>query len=192
MTELLFATHNQNKVEEIRALLPQFKVLSLKDVNFNEEIEETGTTLEENASLKAQTVFEKTGKACFADDTGLEVVALNGDPGVYSARYAGEPANSENNMDKLLAALDGENDRSAAFRTVISFVDENGLKINFEGSVEGEILMERTGNGGFGYDPVFKPNGYEQSFAEMTPVQKNEISHRGRAINRFVEYLRMR
>ena len=188
--DLIFATHNQNKVEEIRALLPHFNISSLSDVGYNEEIEETGKTLEENAELKAKTVFEKTGKACFADDTGLEVEALNKEPGVYSARYAGEPTNSENNMDKVLNKLSSKENRNAAFRTVISFVNENGESIHFEGSVEGEILEERAGEAGFGYDPIFRPNGYEQSFAEMTPVQKNEISHRGKAVARFVEYLR--
>lgn len=188
--DLIFATHNQNKVEEIRALLPHFKISSLSDVGYDEEIEETGETLEENAELKAKTVFEKTGKACFADDTGLEVEALDKKPGVYSARFAGEPANSENNMDKVLSLLSAEENRNAAFRTVIAFVNDQGESIHFEGSVEGKILQERAGNAGFGYDPIFKPNGFEQSFAEMTPVQKNEISHRGKAVARFVEYLR--
>ena len=190
--DLIFATHNQNKVEEIRALLPHFNISSLSDVGYNEEIEETGKTLEENAELKAKTVLEKTGKACFADDTGLEVEALNNEPGVYSARYAGEPANSENNMDKVLSKLSANENRNAAFRTVIAFVDETGASTHFEGSVEGEILKERAGGAGFGYDPIFRPMGYEQSFAEMTPVRKNEISHRGKAVARFVEYLRRR
>lgn len=190
MKELIFATHNQNKVTEICALLPMFNIMSLEDIGFHQEIPETGNTLMENALLKARTVFEQTGKACFADDTGLEVDALDGAPGVFSARYAGEGNNAEANMSKLLDQMQPKTDRSAAFKTVIAYVDENGKEHFFEGTVEGEILKQKQGDGGFGYDPIFKPIGYEQSFAEMTPIQKNEISHRGRAVARFVKFLR--
>lgn len=190
MNELIFATHNKNKTDEIRAILPQYKLQSLADINYNDEIEETGQTLKENALIKAQTIFDKLGKPCFADDTGLEVDALNGAPGVYSARYAGKDADSEKNMSKLLAELSDKDDRSAAFKTVIAYIDEKGAPHFFEGTVEGEIIFEKLGDGGFGYDPLFKPAGYEQTFAQMTPIQKNEISHRSRAMALFVSYLR--
>lgn len=190
MKELIFATHNPNKAEEIQEMLPEFAVQSLADIDFANEIPETGDTLEENALIKARTIFGKTNKACFADDTGLEVEALDGAPGVYSARYAGDEADPEKNMTKLLKELEGKSFRNAAFRTVIAYIDAAGKQQLFEGSVSGEILEERTGEGGFGYDPIFKPMGYDQSFAEMTPIQKNEISHRGRAVKRFVEFLR--
>ncbi len=191
MNELIFATHNENKTNEIRAILPQYKVQSLADINFTEEIEETGKTLKENALIKAKTIFDKLGKPCFADDTGLEVHSLGGAPGVYSARYAGKEANAENNMQKLLTELKDKKDRSAAFKTVIAYVDANGAPHFFEGTVEGEIVFEKAGDRGFGYDPLFKPAGYEQTFAQMTPIQKNEISHRSRAVALFVAYLRM-
>lgn len=191
MNELIFATHNQNKTEEIRAILPQYKVLSLADIKYTDEIDETGTTLRANALIKAQTIFDALGKPCFADDTGLEVHALGGAPGVYSARYAGVPSNAENNMAKLLQELAGAEDRSAAFKTVIAFIDEGGHPHFFEGTVEGDIVFEKAGDKGFGYDPLFRPAGYEQTFAEMTPIQKNEISHRSRAVALFVSYLRM-
>lgn len=190
MKEIIFATHNQHKTDEIRALLPHFKVSSLSDIGLMEEIPETGKTLQENALIKAQTIFDKTGKACFADDTGLEVDALDGAPGVYSARYSGKDANAQKNMDKLLQELKTHDDRTASFKTVIAYVDENGKPYFFEGTVQGEILKEKIGEGGFGYDPVFRPMGFEQTFAEMTPIQKNEISHRGRAVARFVQFLR--
>lgn len=190
MNDLIFATHNQNKTDEIRAILPQYNLQSLADIGFTEEIEETGKTLKENALIKAQTIFDKLGKPCFADDTGLEVHALGGAPGVYSARYSGKDANSEKNMDKLLSELSAKHDRSAAFKTVIAYIDENGAPHFFEGTVEGEIIFEKRGERGFGYDPLFVPAGYEQTFAQMTPIQKNEISHRSRAVALFVSYLR--
>ncbi len=190
MNELIFATHNQNKTDEIRAILPQYNLQSLADISFTDEIEETGKTLKENALIKAQTIFDKLGKACFADDTGLEVDALNGAPGVYSARYAGNEADSEKNMTKLLAELANKDDRSAAFKTVIAYIDAAGASHLFEGTVEGEIVFEKMGDSGFGYDPIFKPAGYEQTFAQMTPIQKNEISHRSRAVALFISFLR--
>lgn len=190
MNEIIFATHNQNKAQEIRALLPQFEIHSLADIGFLKEIPETGDTLKKNALIKAMTIFEATGKSCFADDTGLEVDALNGAPGVYSARYAGEDAHAENNMAKLLVELKNQENRTAAFKTVIAYIDQEGQAHYFEGTVEGEILSQKMGEKGFGYDPLFRPIGYEQSFAQMTPIQKNEISHRARAVSLFVRFLR--
>ena len=187
--ELIFATHNANKAKEVKSLLPHLEVKSLSEIGFHDDIPETGSKLEENALIKARTIHKATGKACFADDTGLEVEALGGAPGVYSARYAGEEANSENNMDKLLADLDAMTNRNAQFRTVIAYINSEGKEELFEGSVKGEILKERRGDKGFGYDPIFLPQGEEQSFAEMTAEQKNQLSHRGRAMRKLVGYL---
>lgn len=187
--ELIFATHNANKASEVKALLPHLEVKSLSEIGFHDDIPETGTRLEENALIKARTIHKATGKACFADDTGLEVEALGGAPGVYSARYAGEEANSENNMDKLLADLDAMTNRNAQFRTVIAYINNEGHEKLFEGLVQGQILRARQGGEGFGYDPIFLPEGENQSFAEMTAEQKNSMSHRGRAMRKLVEYL---
>ena len=153
-----------------------------------EDIAETGTTLEENALIKSQYIYQKTGLSCFADDTGLEVEALGGRPGVYSARYAGEHATAEDNMQKLLSEMEGQKNRNARFRTVISLILD-GEEYSFEGKVVGEILHQKTGIDGFGYDPIFKPIGYDQSFAEMTMKQKNEISHRGVAVKKLIHFL---
>ncbi|WP_417601687.1 RdgB/HAM1 family non-canonical purine NTP pyrophosphatase [Owenweeksia hongkongensis] len=189
MNELIFATHNANKAKEVKVLLPHLKVQSLSEIGFYDEIPETGETLQDNALIKARTIFKATGKPCFADDTGLEVEALNGAPGVYSARYAGEGANSENNMDKLLAELEGKENRKAQFRTVIAYIDNAGREHLFEGSVQGEILKARQGGEGFGYDPIFLPEGETESFAEMSAVRKNTMSHRGRAMRKLIQYL---
>ncbi|WP_417591570.1 RdgB/HAM1 family non-canonical purine NTP pyrophosphatase [Owenweeksia hongkongensis] len=189
MNELIFATHNANKAKEVKVLLPHLKVQSLSEIGFYDEIPETGETLQDNALIKARTIFKATGKPCFADDTGLEAEALNGAPGVYSARYAGEGANSENNMDKLLAELDGKENRKAQFRTVIAYIDNVGREHLFEGSVQGEILKARQGGEGFGYDPIFLPEGETESFAEMSAVRKNTMSHRGRAMQKLIQYL---
>ncbi|AEV32378.1 non-canonical purine NTP pyrophosphatase, rdgB/HAM1 family [Owenweeksia hongkongensis DSM 17368] len=189
MNELIFATHNANKAKEVKVLLPHLKVQSLSEIGFYDEIPETGETLQDNALIKARTIFKTTGKPCFADDTGLEVEALNGAPGVYSARYAGEGANSENNMDKLLTELDGKENRKAQFRTVIAYIDNTGKEHLFEGSVQGEILKARQGGEGFGYDPIFLPEGETESFAEMSAVRKNTMSHRGRAMRKLTQYL---
>ena len=187
--EIVFASNNAHKLEEVRSKLPQqFKVLSLKDVLGDVDIPETGDTLDENASIKSRYVFERTGKNCFSDDTGLEISALNGDPGVYSARYAGENCSFQDNMDKVLRNMDGTEDRSACFRTVISLILD-GEEHFFEGRVDGEILTREHGEEGFGYDPIFRPNGFEQSFAQMSLAQKNEISHRGKAVQKLVEFL---
>ncbi|MCB9192548.1 MAG: non-canonical purine NTP diphosphatase [Flavobacteriales bacterium] len=186
--EIVFASNNAHKLEEVRSKLPkEFTVLSLKDVLGDVDIPETGDTLDENASIKSRYVFERTGKNCFSDDTGLEIAALNGKPGVYSARYAGEGCSFQGNMDKVLAKMEGAKDRSACFRTVISLI-LNGEEYFFEGRVDGEILTEEHGEKGFGYDPIFRPDGFEESFAEMSMDQKNEISHRGRAVQKLVEF----
>ncbi len=186
---LVFASHNINKVKEIRALLPSYSVLSLGDLGFTEDIAETGKTLEENAEIKALRIYQEFRKPVFADDTGLLVEALKGAPGVFSARYAGEDANANSNMDKLLTALEGEINRKAHFKTSICFINELGNTRFFEGRVDGEILRTKTGDGGFGYDPIFKAEGEQLSFAEMDSRAKNKISHRGRALQKLISFL---
>ena len=186
---LVFTSHNANKVIEIRALLPNYEVLSLSDLGFHENIPETGQTLEANAEIKAQRIFKEFAKPVFADDTGLLIDALDGAPGVYSARYAGADANAEANMRKLLQALKGEANRKAHFKTSICFINELGESRFFEGRVDGEILTEKTGEKGFGYDPLFKADGESLSFAEMSSAAKNKISHRGRALAAFIHFL---
>jgi XTP/dITP diphosphohydrolase len=188
--ELVFATNNTHKLEELQAIMGnRIKLLSLKDIGCDEEIPEDQATLEGNASQKAFYIYNKYGYNCFADDTGLEIEALNGEPGVYSARYAGEEKNAESNMDKVLAGLLKIKNRNARFRTVISLVID-GIEKQFEGIVEGSILNEKRGISGFGYDPVFQPSGYTKTFAEMNLTDKNEISHRGRAVEKLVLYLK--
>ncbi len=188
--ELVFATNNKHKLEELQAILGnEFKLLSLKDINCSEDIPEEQPTLEGNASQKAFYIFNKFGYNCFADDTGLEIEALGGEPGVYSARYAGETKSAEANMDKVLSKLEKINNRKARFRTVISLII-NGEEKQFEGIVRGEMLHEKKGGSGFGYDPIFKPEGFDVSFAEMEPVEKNKISHRGRAVRKLIDFLK--
>lgn len=188
--KLVFATHNQHKLQEVSLLLPEsIELLSLNDIGCNEEIHETGETLENNAKIKANFVTSKYGYDCFADDTGLLVDALNGAPGVFSARYAGEQKDVNDNMDKLLAELKDKSNRSARFKTVI-IMNLNGEQKNFEGSIEGEILKERKGKKGFGYDPIFQPLGYDQTFAQLPLVIKNSISHRGKAMQELITYLK--
>ncbi len=187
--KLVFATHNQNKFAEVKKLIPaHIDLVSLTDIGCTEEIPETGKTLEENAHIKADYVTENFDLPCFADDTGLLVDALHGIPGVFSSRYAGEQKSSEDNMDKLLAALKGENDRKARFTTIIA-LNINKERHTFTGSVEGEILMEKQGDGGFGYDPLFRPAGYEKTFAELSVATKNQIGHRGKAIRQLLRFL---
>jgi XTP/dITP diphosphohydrolase len=187
--QLVFATANLNKIKEIQALIPQtIKLLSLTDIGCFEEIPETKDTIEDNASQKAFYVYNKYHYNCFADDTGLEVEALNGRPGVFSARYAGEEKNADANMDKILNELNGITNRKARFKTVISLVID-GKEEQFAGIVNGEILTEKRGKGGFGYDPIFKPENGDRSFAEMELSEKNKISHRAIAVNNLVEYL---
>ena len=170
-------------------LEPDFRILSLEDIGCSEELPETSRTIEGNSIQKAAYVFEKYRMACIADDTGLEVTALNGEPGVYSARYAGDHKNSDDNINLLLSRLGNSTDRQARFKTVITLLSAKGLKA-FEGTIDGHILFERRGRGGFGYDPVFQPTGYDKTLAEMTLQEKNQISHRGLAIKKLVQYLR--
>lgn len=192
--KIVFATNNSHKLEEIRQILGKsIEVLSLADINCHEDIPETAPTIEGNAMMKARYVYDKYGTPCFADDTGLEVEALDGVPGVYSARYAGgEGHDSEANMRKLLHELEGKENRRAQFRTVIALIEQKDGKPvahTFEGKIEGHISDEKRGTSGFGYDPIFVPEGYEQSFAELGNEIKNKISHRARAVARLAEYL---
>ncbi|MGB5238032.1 MAG: non-canonical purine NTP diphosphatase [Flavobacteriaceae bacterium] len=187
--KLVFATQNQNKIKEVRLLLPaKFELLSLKDIGCFEDIPETEPTLEGNAILKAQYVYDHYGYPGFADDTGLLVEALNGAPGVFSARYAGDQKNSEDNIDKILSKLKGIDNRKACFITVIALKTYNQLHL-FKGEVKGNIEQQRRGNNGFGYDPIFRPEGYIETFAEMSVLLKNEISHRGRALKKLRAHL---
>ncbi len=189
-TQIVFATNNRHKLRELQHLAGNLvKLLSLEDIGCLEEIAETDPTLEGNASLKAFHVYKNYGYNCFADDTGLEVEALNGEPGVFSARYAGEDKDPVANMNKLLLRLKGMENRKARFRTVISLVID-GREVRFEGIVNGTILPEPRGNEGFGYDPVFLPEGYTRSFAEMDLHEKNQISHRARAVQKLVRWLK--
>ena len=207
--KIVFATNNEHKLSEIRAILgPSFDVVSLADIGCHEDIPETGQTLEENALMKAEYIYNKYHLSCFADDTGLEVEALNGAPGVYSARYAaivpaGEPAgpshDSEANMARLLRELANNNNRKARFRTVIALIEKKdvcpcgctSIKVvhKFEGIVNGEITREKSGAEGFGYDPIFRPDGYDKTFAELGADIKNQISHRARATAKLCEFL---
>lgn len=190
MKKLVFATNNVHKLEEIRAILgDKVEILSLNDIDCHADIPETADTLQGNAALKAQYIYENYGLDCFADDTGLEVEALNGAPGIYSARYAGgEGHDSEANMKKLLSEMQDKDNRKARFRTVICLI-EGGKENFFEGIVNGSIIRERKGGAGFGYDPVFMPDGYSETFAEMGNDEKNKISHRARAVQKLCEYL---
>lgn len=189
MKQIVFATNNDHKLEEVRAILSnKYDILSLKEIGCDEEIEETGTTLEANALIKARYVKERYGYDCFADDTGLEVEALNGAPGVYSARYAGEEKSSMSNMKRLLSELEGVENRKARFRTVIAWVDDKGERLH-EGEVCGTIVDTLRGSRGFGYDPIFVPEGFDSTFAELSGETKNAISHRGRAVQKLVEWL---
>ncbi|WP_339710657.1 non-canonical purine NTP diphosphatase [uncultured Kriegella sp.] len=187
--KIVFATNNQNKLDEVKLLIPQhINLLSLQDIGCNADIEESATTLEGNAQLKADYVTTNFGYPCFADDTGLLVASLNGEPGVLSARYAGEQKSSNDNMDKLLTALKDKKSRAARFKTVIALNLEDQRKF-FTGIVEGEIIHSKKGTKGFGYDPIFRPNGYNKTFAELSLQIKNSISHRGQAIKQLIDYL---
>ena len=187
--KLVFATNNLNKLSEIRSLVPVgIEILSLKDINCNEDLPETNPTLQENALQKARYVFNKYGFNCFADDTGLEIEALGGEPGVYSARYAGEDCSAEDNMKKVLDKLEGGQQRSANFRTVIALIIDRKETL-FEGECKGRISQTKSGAEGFGYDPIFMPDGFRETFAEMTKKDKGAISHRGKAVEKLVKYL---
>lgn len=187
--KLVFASNNKNKIAEIQSMLPEsIKILSLEDINCLEDIPETADTIEGNAILKANYVTQKYGYDCFADDTGLEVTALNGEPGVYSARYAGEQKNADDNMNKLLDALKNEENRSAQFKTVIT-LNLNGKQYLFTGIAKGEITLTKTGTNGFGYDPIFKPENFNKTFAELPLETKNTIGHRGKAVKQLIDFL---
>lgn len=188
--KLVFATNNSHKLEEVKAVVgSSFDILSLKDIGCHEDIEEPGETLQENALIKARYVKDKYGYDCFGDDTGLEVEALNGAPGVYSARYGGGDHDSKANMKKLLKELDGTTNRKAQFRTVIALILD-GKEYLFEGKVKGSIITEERGDAGFGYDPVFQPDGYDQTFAQLGSGVKNSVSHRALATKALCEFLK--
>ena len=187
--KLVFATHNSHKLHEVKSILSQdFDILGLPDINCQEEIPEEQDTIEGNASQKAFYIFNKYGLNCFADDTGLEIDGIDGRPGVYSARYAGEDCSFQDNIHKVLKEMEGMKNRNAKFRTVISLVI-NGQETQFKGSVSGEILNKGRGESGFGYDPIFQPNGFIQSFSELSLAQKNQISHRGLAVQKLAAHL---
>ncbi|WP_424962362.1 RdgB/HAM1 family non-canonical purine NTP pyrophosphatase [Ekhidna sp.] len=188
--KICFASHNKNKVKEMNEIMPDgVNIVGLGELGIIEDIAETGSTLEENATIKSSYVYNKHKLPVFADDSGLIVHALNGEPGVYSARYAGEERDDQKNMDLLLKNLDGKTDRSAEFCTVISYIDEAGKKHEFTGKIEGVIIEEKRGNNGFGYDPIFRPSGFNETFAELSSDVKNRISHRAKAVQKFLEYL---
>lgn len=187
---LIIASNNAHKVTEIQALIGNdFTLKTLAEIGFDADIPETGKTLTENALIKARHIYAIYGQDCFADDSGLEIEALNMEPGVYSARYAGEPVNHQKNNEKVLKELDGKSNRKAFFRTVIALII-GGKEHLFEGKIEGEILKQLTGTNGFGYDPIFKPKGYEKTFAEMDLLEKSTISHRGIAVEQLANFLK--
>lgn len=188
--KICFASHNKHKVREISSISPSgIEIVGLTEVGINEDIEETGLTLEENSRIKARYVFERCQIPVFADDTGLEVDALNGAPGVISARYAGPERNNQNNIELLLKNLQGKDNNSAQFKSVITYIDPNGDEMQFVGVVRGVIQDVLKGTNGFGYDPVFVPEGYDQTFAEMSGDEKNKLSHRSRAFQKLLSYL---
>jgi len=186
--KLVFATNNKNKLKEVQAMLTNFEIVSLASINCFDDIPETAKTLEGNAIIKANFITNNYSLNCFGDDTGLEVEALNNEPGVYSARYAGEENNAEANMKKLLKELEHKTNRKAQFRTAIA-LNIQGKQFIFEGVCKGTILTQKQGKSGFGYDPIFMPNGFNKSFAEMTMIEKGAISHRGKAIEKLVSFL---
>ena len=189
--KLVFATNNQNKVNEIKSLLGEgIEIVSLKDIGCNEELPETQETLEGNALQKARYVADNYNVNCFADDTGLEIESLNGAPGVYSARYAGMECKAEDNMTKVLAELVAKESRVAKFRTIVALI-LNGEEHSFEGQVDGSITRSKSGSDGFGYDPIFQPNGFDITFSEMSMAEKNAISHRGKAVAKLVAFLKV-
>jgi len=190
LDRLIFATANNNKVKEVESILDDLKIdiKSLKDIGFQDEIEEKGLTLESNATIKAKYIYDRLKVNVFAEDTGLEVISLNLDPGVHTARYAGPEKNDDKNMDLLLKRLEGSEDRSARFRTIVSLILEGQLFL-FEGVIDGAIGFEKKGENGFGYDPIFIPSGYSKSFAEMSSSEKNELSHRAKAFTKLRNFI---
>ncbi|WP_425393029.1 RdgB/HAM1 family non-canonical purine NTP pyrophosphatase [Ekhidna sp.] len=188
--KICFASHNANKVKELNQLMPDdIQIIGLDELQITEDIQETGKTLEENSLIKARYVYDKHRLPVLADDSGLLVTTLNGEPGVYSARYAGLEKDDNKNMDLLLSNLKGKTDKSAEFQTVITFIDSEGDTHQFKGHVEGEIITEKRGTNGFGYDPIFMPKGYDKTFAELSSEVKNRISHRAKAIQKLLEHL---
>ena len=188
MNEIILASNNKNKLREFRQIFLSKKIISLDDINFNKEIDETGTTLKQNALIKVREVFSYSNKICISDDSGLEIDYLNGEPGVYSARYAGNHASSIDNIKKVLNNLGEAKNRRARFKTVIAYKDSLTEAV-FEGEINGNITKNIRGEGGFGYDPIFIPNNYNITFSEMKPEQKNKISHRSLAINKLFKFL---
>ena len=189
MMKLVFVTNNYNKIKEVNTLIKTpIDLLNLEDINCHEDIPETSDTIAGNALQKAKYVFDNYGYNCFADDTGLEIESLNGAPGIYSARYAGEQKSAEDNVEKVLSALEGHTNRKAQFKTVIALIID-GQETLFEGIAKGEITTKKSGSEGFGYDPIFKPEGFDVTFSEMSMNEKNEISHRGKAVKKLVKHL---
>lgn len=189
MNELVFATNNAHKLAEVKAILePEFRIISLNELNCYDDIPETSDTLEGNALIKASYIYEKYNLNCFADDTGLEIESLNGEPGVYSARYAGDNHDAWKNMQKVLSRMEGIENRNARFRTVIALIINGNIRF-FEGKIQGKIAKTVSGTAGFGYDPIFVPEGYDLSFAQLSINEKNTISHRALAINKLSEHL---
>lgn len=187
--KIVFATNNENKIKEIQSMLPEnIKIVSLESIGCQEDIPETAATIEGNAIMKANYITEKYGYDCFADDTGLEIEALNNEPGVYSARYAGEQRSAADNMNKVLHLLQNESNRNAQFKTVIC-LNLNGKQYVFEGIAKGSITKDKKGTAGFGYDPIFQPENYQNTFAEISLEEKNKISHRGKATKALLEFL---
>ena len=188
MNEICFVTGNKNKLREVQNLLTNYKIVSLDDLNFSEDIAETENTIQGNAELKASFIYNKYNIDCFSDDTGLFIDSLGGLPGVKSARYAGENCNSEENINLVLKNLKDKSDRNASFKTVICLI-LNNKRYFFEGVINGKITEEKVGKGGFGYDPIFVPDGFDKTFSELTINEKNAISHRGIAVNKLVNFL---
>jgi XTP/dITP diphosphohydrolase len=188
--KIVLASHNANKVKEVQVLVPEkIEISSLKDINFTDKIEETASTFQGNSSIKANYIYSKLGVNVIADDSGLEVEVLNNEPGVYSARYAGKNASDEDNLDLLLKNLEGKSNRNARFKCVITLI-LNGEEFHFEGEIKGKIISEKRGNLGFGYDPVFVPENEDKTFAEMDLTEKNKFSHRARAMEKLIEFLK--
>ena len=190
--DLVFATNNKNKLKEIKhIILDKINILSINDLNHSDDLEETGLTLKDNASQKARFIYKKFNKNCFADDSGLEILSLNNEPGVFSARYAGSNCSADDNMKKVLKKLESIKNRNAIFKTVICLILD-GKEYFFEGSIEGIITNEKIGHNGFGYDPIFRPNNFNLTFAQMSVKEKSKISHRAIAVSKFVKFVNQR
>ena len=190
--DLVFATNNKNKLKEIKHIIvDKINILSINDLNYSDDLEETGITLKDNASQKARFIYKKFNKNCFADDSGLEILSLNNEPGVFSARYAGSNCSADDNMNKVLKKLESIKNRNAIFKTVICLI-LGGKEYFFEGSIEGIITNEKIGHNGFGYDPIFRPNNFNLTFAQMSVKEKSKISHRAIAVSKFVKFINQR